>query len=175
MSRYLIALILLILVALQGMAMNLLPSSLVYTNLLITPHWALCFILLLAIFYDNDRTYHSLWFGLLFGLLIDVAYTGVLGVYMVTYGFVAYTIHGLTKLLHANFLSASLLIILGVALADTLLFIIYSFVQVASMAWSTYALQRLLPTLAANMIFFVIIYPIMKNRIVQWSEDIHNA
>ncbi|MFQ3542630.1 rod shape-determining protein MreD [Halobacillus rhizosphaerae] len=175
MSRYIIALILLVLVALQGTAMSLLPTHFVYSNLLITPHWALCFVLLVAIFYDKDQTYLCVWYGMIFGLLIDVAYTGVLGVYMVVYGLVAYIIHGLTKLLHANFLSASLLVILGIALADIFLYVTYSFVKVTSMTWGAYAMDRLIPTLAANMIFFIVLYPLTKNLVQDWSEEMNNV
>ncbi|MGP4061568.1 rod shape-determining protein MreD [Halobacillus litoralis] len=175
MSRYVIALICLFLLVMQGMAMSMLPANLVYSDLLITPHWVLIFLFIIAIFFDRDETYHAVWYGLAFGLLIDVVYTGVLGVYMVTYALVIYIIHGINKSLHANFIAASLLAIVGVALADTLLYVIYSFVQITSLSWGTYALLRLLPTLAANMIFFILLYPLVKERVHYWSEEINNA
>ncbi|MBH0230016.1 rod shape-determining protein MreD [Halobacillus yeomjeoni] len=175
MRRYFIALICLFLLVLQGMAMSLLPSNLVYSDLLMTPHWILGFLILIAIFYDRDDTYYSVWHALLFGLLVDVVYTGVLGVYMVTYGIVTYIIHRLNQSVHAGLVSASLLTIVGIALADTILYIIYSFVSITSMTWGNYAWLRLLPTLAANMIFFILLYPLVKDRISSWSEDINNA
>ncbi|MBA2173453.1 rod shape-determining protein MreD [Halobacillus locisalis] len=175
MKRYVIALFCLILLVLQGMAMSWLPANLIYSDLLITPHWVLGFLIILAIFFDRDDTYFAVWLGLWFGLLIDVVYTGVLGVYMVTYTVVIYVVHGLNKWLHSNFFGSSVLAILGVALADTCLYVIYSFVQITSMTWGDYGLMRLLPTLAANMIFFVILYPIVKERISLWSEELMNT
>lgn len=175
MRRYFIALICLFLLVMQGMAMSLLPANLVYSDLLMTPHWVLTFLFIVTMFYDHDNTYHAVWYALVFGLLLDVVYTGVLGVYMVTYALVVYIIHGLNKLLHANFIAASLLTIVGVAMADTFLYVIYSFVQITEMSWGDYALLRLLPTLAANMIFFIILYPLVKERLSLWSEDINNA
>lgn len=103
MSRYYIPLICLFLLVMQGMAMSLLPAKLVYSDLLMTPHWILIFLFLVTIFYDKDDTYHAVWYGLVFGLLMDVVYTGVLGVYMITYTLVIYIVHGLNKLVHANF------------------------------------------------------------------------
>ncbi|UOR12161.1 rod shape-determining protein MreD [Halobacillus amylolyticus] len=135
MRRYIIAGLLLILLVMQGMAMSLLPANLVYSDLLITPHWVLCLVIIIAIFYDRDDTYHAIWYGMIFGLLIDVAYTGVLGVYMATYATTAYILHGIKKMFHANFIAASLLAILSVAMADTMLYIIYSFVQVTTFTW----------------------------------------
>ncbi|UOQ93870.1 rod shape-determining protein MreD [Halobacillus shinanisalinarum] len=175
MRRYIIAGLLLILLVMQGMAMSLLPANLVYSDLLITPHWVFCLVIIIAIFYDRDDTYQAIWYGMIFGLLIDVAYTGVLGVYMATYATIAYILHGVKKMVHANFIAASLLAILSVAMADTMLYIIYSFVQVTTFTWGEYVTLRLLPTVAANMIFFIILYPLVKNRIEQWSEDLNNA
>ncbi|TGB04171.1 rod shape-determining protein MreD [Halobacillus salinus] len=175
MKRYVIALFCLFLLVMQGMAMGWLPSSLVYSNVLITPHWVLVFIFLMAIFYDRDNTYVAVWFGLVFGLLTDVVYTGVLGVYMVSYALVAYIIHGMNRWLHSTFFGASVLTIVGVALADTSLYIIYSFVQVTDMTWANYAVLRLLPTLAANMIFFIILYPLVRARLARWSEELTNS
>lgn len=175
MSRYMIALICLFLLIMQGMAMSMLPANLVYSDLLMTPHWILIFLMIIAVFYDKDDTYNAVWYGLVFGLLVDVIYTGVLGVYMITYTLVIYVIHGLNKLVHANFLAASLLAIVGVALADTMLYVIFSFVQITSMTWGDYGLLRLLPTLAANMIFFILLYPLVKERVHYWSEEVSNV
>ncbi|MCA1009820.1 rod shape-determining protein MreD [Halobacillus halophilus] len=175
MKRYYIALISLLLLVMQGMAMSLLPSKLVYSNLLMTPHWVLLFLLIVAIFFDRDKTYFAVWYGMAFGLLLDIVYTGILGVYMVTYALVIYVIHGINKTIHSNFIGASLLVILGIILSDTLLYVIYSFVQITSMPWSTYLILRLLPTVAANMIFFIILYPVVKDRVTQWSEVVNNA
>ncbi|WLR46134.1 hypothetical protein LC065_10985 [Halobacillus litoralis] len=60
------------------------------------------------------------------------------------------------------------------ALADTMLYIIYSFVQITSMTWGDYALLRLLPTLAANMIFFILLYPLVKEKVYAWGEEVSN-
>lgn len=174
MSRYFIALLCLFFLIMQGMAMSMLPANLVYSDLLMTPHWILIFLLIIAIFYDKDDTYNAVWYGLAFGLLIDVVYTGVLGVYMITYTLIIYTVHGLNKWLHSNFFAASLLAVVGVALADTMLYIIYSFVQITSMTWGDYALLRLLPTLAANMIFFILLYPLVKEKVYAWGEEASN-
>ncbi|MGI8316001.1 rod shape-determining protein MreD [Halobacillus mangrovi] len=175
MRRYFIGLLCLFLLVMQGMAMSLLPSSLVYSDLLMTPHWILIFLLIVTIFYDNDNTYYAVWHALFFGLLLDVVYTGVLGVYMATYAVVIYIIHGINKLLHANFVTASILAVIGVALADTILYVVYSFVQITAMAWWDYVVLRLLPTLAANMIFFIILYPLVKERVFKLGEEINNT
>lgn len=172
MRKYIIPLTCLLLLSMQGMAMSLLPASLVYSELLITPHWVLVYLFILTIFYDKDDTYLSVWYGLIFGLLLDIVYTGVLGVYMITYTVVVYAIHGCNRWFHSNFLAVSLLTIVGISLADTMIYVIYSFIQVTSMSWADYGMLRLLPTLAANMIFFTLLYPVVKGPVSRWSEEI---
>ncbi|MCP3025538.1 rod shape-determining protein MreD [Halobacillus sp. A5] len=175
MIRFSISVFMVIFLVLQGMAMSLLPAKIVYSELLVTPHWVLCLIMIIAIFFDKDDMYHSVWYGLLFGLLIDVVYTGVLGVYMVTYAMTAYVIHGMQKWFHANFIASVLLAVFGVAIADMLLYVIYSFVQVTAMDWGDYTTLRLLPTVLANAVFFVLLYPLFKNRVEQWSDRWQSA
>ncbi|RWZ59941.1 rod shape-determining protein MreD [Halobacillus fulvus] len=171
MRRYYIALLSLFLLVFQGMAMSLLPANLVYSDLLITPHWVLVLLLLTAIFYDREDTYVAVVYAIIFGLLIDVVYTGILGVYMITYTLIAYTIFRMNKWLVSNFLGTFLLVVIGIVLADTMLYMVYSFVQVTEMTWGEYALFRLLPTLAANMIFFVVLYPLVKGKLEKWSSE----
>ncbi|MCP3030454.1 rod shape-determining protein MreD [Halobacillus sp. A1] len=170
MIRLTISCLLIILLVFQGMAMSLLPAKIAYSELLMTPHWVLCFVLIIAIFFDKDDTYHCVWYGMIFGLLIDVVYTGVLGVYMVTYTIVAYVIHGVHKWVHETFFVSLLLAMAGVGLADAVLYVIYSFVQITEMPWWNYVVLRLVPTILANVVFFVFLYPLMKNRVERWSD-----
>ncbi|WP_181349718.1 rod shape-determining protein MreD [Thalassobacillus sp. CUG 92003] len=172
MSRVLLPLLILILVVMQGMAMNLLPPALIYSDLLFTPHWALVLIVLISMFYDRDDTYYSVLYGVIFGFLIDMIYTDILGVYMFTYGIVIYIIHGLKKMLHANFIVAVLLGALALILADFCLYMMYYTVQIVDVQLQEYVLIRLLPTTIANIIFFIVLYPFVKERMEMWSEQI---
>ncbi len=104
MSRIVIPFLLFLLLVLEGVALDLLPFSLVESDVQLVPHWVLVFLILKIIFFDREDTYASVIHGFIFGFLIDVVYTGVLGVYMFSYALVVYLIHGLAKVLHANFL-----------------------------------------------------------------------
>ncbi|WP_028783350.1 rod shape-determining protein MreD [Thalassobacillus devorans] len=170
-KRFYLPLILLFLLVLQGLAMSLLPASLAYSDLLITPHWVLVILILIAVFFDNDDTYYSLLYAILFGLLIDMVYTSILGVYMFTYGIVIYLAHGLKKMLHGNFIVAVLLALFGLALTELLLYTIYSFVQVTQMTWEAFLTKRMLPTGIANLLFFLLAYPIVKGKLEKWAAN----
>lgn len=170
MKRLYLPLLLLIFLVLEGTAVDFLPKEWITSDLLIVPHWVLIILVYIAIFYDYDRTYYCVLYGIIFGFLVDLIYTDILGIYMFAYGMVIYITHGLKKLLHSNLFVAILLSLVGLALADVVLFVLYSFVGVAEMEWSNYFTMRFLPTIAANLVFALAIYPIFPAKLRKWSQ-----
>src|SRR5690606_35699244 len=102
MKKLLLPLMLLIIMVLESTAVIILPDEWFLSDSLIIPHWTLVFLILITVFYDRDNTYYSLLYGILFGFLVDLTYTNILGVYMFSSGFVVYIIHELKKLFHPN-------------------------------------------------------------------------
>lgn len=170
MKRLYLPLILFVFVIVEGVAIELLPASFVINDLLIIPHWVFIFLLYMAIFYDSDQTYFSVLYGALFGLLIDLVYTNVLGVYMFAYAFIIYVVHGIRKLLHGNIYVTILLGIVGILLVDFTIYLIYSVVGLTDMALVDYLEYRLIPTILANLVFLLILYP-FKNRLLKWHDE----
>ncbi|HLS07551.1 rod shape-determining protein MreD [Lentibacillus sp.] len=171
MKRLLIPLILFLLLILEGVALDLLPVSLLKGDLVFVSHWVFVFLVLLAIFFDRGDTYFSVFYGLLFGLLTDIVYTGILGVYMFSYAFAAYMIHGLTKILHANFFVTILLGTAGLMIVEVFINLIFSVTGVAELVWKDYLTDRLIPTIIANILCLLVLYPIFMNRLVRWKEE----
>ncbi|WP_010651044.1 rod shape-determining protein MreD [Oceanobacillus massiliensis] len=170
-KRFYIPLILFLLTILEGVALELLPPDLVKNNMLIVPHWVLAFLIFVAVFYDRDNTYHSIVYGLIFGLLIDVVYTGVLGVYMFSYALVLYIVHGLTKLLQGNIYVLLLLGMLGVCLSELSIYLIYTSAGLIDMVFENYLMDRLLPTVLLNLVFILLIYPFTAKRLARWERE----
>ena len=170
MKRLYLPLILFAFVILEGVAIELLPPSFVINDLLIIPHWVLIFLLYMAIFYDSDQTYFSVLYGAVFGLLIDIVYTDVLGVYMFAYAFSIYVMHGILKVLHANIYVTILLGIVGILFADFTIYLVYSVIGLTNMALEDYLLYRLVPTVLANLLFLLLLYP-FKNRLLKWRKE----
>ncbi|SDQ46294.1 rod shape-determining protein MreD [Virgibacillus salinus] len=171
MKRIIIPLILFLFLVLEGVALELLPVSLANSDLVIVPHWVFVFLLFLTIFYDRENTYFSVLYGLLFGLLIDIVYTGVLGVYMFSYALVIYIIHGLTKMLHANFFVSLLLGMIGLILCEVFINAIYTVVGISDMIWKDYLIYRMAPTVIANIVFLAALYPIMLKKLSSWRNE----
>ncbi|WP_176447516.1 rod shape-determining protein MreD [Lentibacillus sp. CBA3610] len=171
MKRLLILLFLFVLLVMEGVALDILPVSLLKGDFVFVSHWVFMFLILIAIFYDREDTYFSVFYALLFGLLIDIVYTGVLGVYMFSYALGVYLVHGMTKLLHANFFVTLLLGTAGLILAEIFINFIFSVTGIAELAWQDYLVYRLVPTVMANIVFLLILYPFTIKRLVKWKEE----
>ena len=171
MKKVYLPLILFAFVVFEGLAINLLPNEIALSEYLVIAHWVLALLVYVAVYYDTESTLYSVFYAFIFGLLIDIIYTGILGVYMFSYGIVIYVIHGLQKLLQRNFYVLILLGAVAFLMADLLIYLMYSVVGITDMVWKEYLLQRLLPTTIANLVFFLILFPIFKKSIVRWGNE----
>lgn len=169
MRQIYLPLVLFFVLVLEGVALELLPVSMTQGDILIIAHWVLICLIYSAIFYDKETTRFSIFYAFIFGLLIDIVYTDVLGVYMFTYGLTIYIIKKLTRLLQSNLLATILFGVLGVGLADILIYLVYMVIWVTELSWQDYFMIRLLPTILANILFLIIIYPFITKKLTDWK------
>ncbi|TCT27129.1 rod shape-determining protein MreD [Melghiribacillus thermohalophilus] len=172
MKRIILPLFLLLFLVLEGIFPELVPRKLNGSEIYIIPYFVMSFLILMAIFYDYDQTYQSIYYAIVFGFLTDLLYTDLIGVYMFTYGAVAYFVHKFKRVLHANFFVTFILTLFGVSLSDTLIYMMYAVIQITSMAPVEYGMTRLLPTVLANMITMAVLYPLFYRRMWKWSEEL---
>ena len=67
-----ISLIMLLLLAIEGVAIELLPSFIKLSQVYLTPHWLLLFLIIVVSFgYPNDSTI-PITFAVVFGLMTDI-------------------------------------------------------------------------------------------------------
>lgn len=157
---------------LEGVALELLPHQLLMGTYMIVPHWLFVILIYIAIFYDRNDTYYAVLYALIFGLLFDVVYTGVLGVYMFSYALVIYIVRGLKKMLQGNFYVLLLLSAFGIAIAELSIYTIFVVIGQADIPVETYLLNRLVPTILMNLLFLIVIYPIMIKPMRKWSTEL---
>jgi|SRR5690625_1536560 len=170
MSRIYFSVILLILLALEGVALDFLPVAIIESDSVIISHWVFIFIFYIALYYDTENTYNGVILAIIFGLLIDIVYTDVLGVYMFAYFVAIYIIFIMGRSLQINLLGAIILGIVGIVIVDFIIYFIYYFIGVTYMTINHYAYYRLLPTVLANVIFVIILYPLLSKRLKRWQE-----
>lgn len=168
MRRLIIPLILFFLVVFEGIALDLLPSSLVMSKFVIAPHWVLMYLVLVALFYDTADSFYGIIYAIIFGLLIDIVYTGVLGVYMITYPVGIYALVLMKRFLQANWYMTILMSVIVITIVECLLVFIYSLVNIADPLSLTFFKYRLLPTILANIIILLLFYPLSTKRLTKW-------
>mgnify|MGYP001449026446 CR=1 FL=1 len=171
MKKIYLPLILFILLILEGLTINYLPNEIAFSDYLITAHWILAFLVYTTVYYDNENTYYSIIYAFIFGLFIDIIYTGVLGVYMFSYGIVTYVLRVMQKWLHRNVFVLILFGVTAFVLSDLLIYLMYAVVGITEMIWRDYWLMRSVPTLIANLLFLLLLFPLFKNRLVQWGNE----
>lgn len=171
MSKLYAPFILFLLIVLQGVTQSFIPASAIEAGWIIVSHSVFSFLILFKLFYDLENTYYSLIWALVAGLMIDIVYTDIIGVYMFTYVVMIYFVHGMRKWLQANFYVSILLAIVSLGLVDFILYFIYQLIDIAHMELAEYVSFRLLPTLGVNSILFLIFYLLFRNALMRWSID----
>src|SRR5690625_4487996 len=171
MKHLYLPLILFIILITEGIALEILPSRIVLSDTLVVPHWVFICLVFIAVFYDKENTYYSVLYALIFGLLMDVVYTGVLGVYMFSYAVVIYVVLGAKKMFHSIIYVTIFLGIIGIVLAEIIINIVFSVVDISVMTWYEYTIYRLVPTVLANLIFLVVAYPFSQKWFSKWSQE----
>jgi len=137
----------------------------------IVPRFLILFLIFLSIYYNSKQ---AIIYGFVFGLLYDVFYIDIIGLYMVLYPLLCFIASGIVKVIHKRlFVSA----IISALLVIILEFIVYQFnlyighVTVQMMDFVTY---RLISTVLANVLFIVMLMWIfsylIRGRI--FSEDV---
>ncbi|SER74670.1 rod shape-determining protein MreD [Gracilibacillus ureilyticus] len=173
MSRvipFLLACICLFLIMLEGALANVLTRlTYIPENWQMVSHFMLIFTIYITVFFDRRNTYYSFLFAALFGLLVDILYTPIIGIYLFVYAASIYIIRNLMKWLHANLYVTVLVMIIGVFIADILAYFLYNIIQIHQMEWNVYLFQRLLPTISWNIIVGVVFYPLIKKLLKKWQ------
>ncbi|GLO66714.1 MULTISPECIES: rod shape-determining protein MreD [Oceanobacillus] len=170
--RFVLPLILFIIIVLEGVALELLPLQLLSGDYFIVPHWLFIFLVYIAVFFDHNDTYYSVLYALIFGLLFDIVYTGILGVYMFSYALVIYIVHGIKKMLQGNFYVLLLLATFGIVLIEFTIYGIFSVVGMIDISLESFILNRLAPTILLNLVFLIVIYPFSSKRLEKWKTEI---
>lgn len=170
MSRVYLVVILFVLLALEGVALDFLPTGIVKSDSIIVSHWVFVFTFYIALYFDTDKTYNGVIFAAIFGLLIDIVYTNILGVYMFAYFVSIYLVFIMGRSIRVNLLGAILLGIVGLTIVDSIIYFIYYFIGVTYIPLGDYAYYRLLPTVLANIVFLIMLYPLLYKRLAHWQE-----
>lgn len=136
------------------------------------PRFVLIFVIFITVYLNRTQ---GMLFGLIFGFLHDVVYIEVIGIYLFAYGFLAYLISKAMKVLHGQIFIVIFLSILAIAILEFYVYGINYLIGTTNMSLYYFTTQRLLSTLAINLVFAMLfIFPLKsfltKLKIAE-SED----
>lgn len=121
----------------------------------LVPRFAMVIILFIA-FYVKRST--AVAYGLIFGLLTDIVYTDIIGVYFFTMAFTAYLMASFASIFRQGLSSTLLLGILGVVLLEFQVYGLYTIIGLADTPLRAFLYDRLFPSLLLNGVFIIVMY-----------------
>lgn len=160
MSRILLPFLLVFLFIAESNFVALMPEEIFGGNYILIPHFLIVAILFLTVY--GPKKYWLLY-AFIFGLLFDIVYTEIIGIYLFLFPVIAYLMTKLMKVLQTNILIVSLASLIFVTLLELASYEINFLIHITDMDISSYLSNRLVPTLILNLIFIIIAaYPFKK-------------
>ncbi|MFZ2785756.1 MAG: rod shape-determining protein MreD [Trichococcus flocculiformis] len=164
---YFIPVVLYVLLILDGFLINAFPGQFVSEEYILVPHLALFGFVLFSYYFPKQPMQ---LYAVLFGLLFDSYYSGILGVYAVAFSVIVYFVKKMQKYLTENVFVLALLFILAIVMVDSFVFGFYSLIDITQLDFSAFASERLGPTIVLNIVLFIVFYyPLLK--LVGWMYD----
>ncbi len=118
----------------------------------LVPRFLIIYLIFVSVFYDRKR---AMLYGLFFGLLYDVFFIDIIGLYSFIYPLMCLVASFIVKYIHQHLLVATILALLLVAVVETLLFFFYTFIGIKVMTFASFYSYHLIPTMIANLVFIL--------------------
>lgn len=139
---------------------NLLAGNIFGGDKIIVPRFIMIFIAFITI-YGTRR--NGMVYGFILGIMYDVVYTEILGIYMFMLPFFAYLIAKIMRILQSNLLVTVLTSLLFITLLELIVYQINILIGFAQIEINTFLKVRLVPTLLLNLAFLVVFsYPLKR-------------
>lgn len=126
-------------------------SSVMISHLVVL--WLVCGVL-----FEENMTIPLVKWAVVVGIVFDLYYTGIFGVYIFVFPLVVYVTRQLVKYISPNFLSGLLIYFIDITIVEALSFLASRVVHMTSMSGSAFLVNTLAPTLALNLALFVVLY-----------------
>ena len=171
MKKFLLPVIFACFFILESLVVELFSTSLFNSNWIVVPRFLMVVIFFLTIYVGKRQ---GIIYGFFFGLLFDIVYTEVMGVYLFMFPLVAYVVSQIMRILQSNFIVVILVTGIGIALLELGVYEMNYLIKMTNMDFTTFTKLRLTPTVVFNLIFSIIaIYP-MKNQFEKYAEELVN-
>jgi rod shape-determining protein MreD len=151
--RFLLPAMFVFLFILESLFVELLPAELFNSDRILAPHFLMAGILFLTAYLSPK---HGILYGFIFGLLFDVVYTEIIGVYLFLFPLMAYLCAIMMRMLQTNILIVSFLSVVGIALLEVLVYKLNHLINITELDFTAFVEIRLVPTLVLNIAFVIL-------------------
>ncbi|MGM9926557.1 MAG: rod shape-determining protein MreD [Bacillus sp. (in: firmicutes)] len=168
MKKFYIPLVVLGLFILESLFVNILSAQLFHSERIYVPRFLIIFFTFFAV-YGNNRS--AIWYSMVVGLLFDIVYTEILGIYMFVFPVVTYLVCKAMKILQNNIFMVSVIALVAIALTEVIVYFVNAILGFAPMSLQVFSTIRLLPTLLLNLVAIIIFAYPFKQVIVKYSTE----
>lgn len=143
----------------DGTVMQVFSAHWFGTPYVFVPRFTMVLILFIAVFLKRST---ALLYGLIFGLMTDIVYSDIIGVYFFSMAFTGYMIGSFAPLFRKGWASILSLGLLGIVLLEFQVYGLYTIIGIADVPLHPFLYTRLFPTLVLNAVFIVLMYSPMR-------------
>ncbi|WP_342598499.1 rod shape-determining protein MreD [Psychrobacillus sp. FSL H8-0483] len=118
----------------------------------LVPRFLIMYLIFVSIYYDRKR---AMLYALFFGLLYDVFFIDIIGLYSFIYPLMCLVASYVVKFVHQHLIVATILTLILVAVVESLLFLFYTFIGIKTMSFTNFYQYNLIPTMIANLVFLL--------------------
>lgn len=118
------------------------------------PRFLLLYLIFLAVYYNRKK---AMIYGLIFGILFDVFYINIIGLYTFLYPLICFIAAWCVKRIHPHLLFTLFLAFVLLAIFEFAIYEFFYMIQFTNMALETFLKYRLVPTLMANFLFLLML------------------
>lgn len=158
MRKFILPLLFLFLFILESLFVEFLPAKIFGFERIFVPHFLFTSLLFLTIFVGKKQ---GIIYAAIFGLLFDIVYVEIIGIYFFLYPFISYLIYKLLQVFQANLITAFLASLIGISLLEVGVYEMNFLIHVTDLDFMGFINLRFYPTLLLNAaITLIAAYPL---------------
>lgn len=135
--------------------------------IVLVPRFTMIIIVLVALYMNIPL---AVLYAIFVGLLYDIIYTDLIGIYMFSMAITAYIVGQSARVMHINAVVGLLISFVTVIVLDFQVYGLYSLVSYINLPFNLFIFERLIPSIILNGVFFILIYVPFKKVIKKLKE-----
>lgn len=160
MRKFLLPLLFIFIFIFESIFVQSLPVQVFSGERILVPRFLMVAILFLTLYGDRNL---GIIYGFSLGLLFDVVYTEIIGVYLFLFPLISYISAKIMRILQSNLVVVSVVTLLGVVLLELGVYEMNYLINKTHMNFSFFSQYRLFPTVILNLTFIILFsYPLKR-------------